>query len=489
MFRWYEKAEVCYAYLSDVRCASKLPGEDYSQFSQSKWFTRGWTLQELLAPDYVDFNDQTWTWIGSKGSLDTAIRNVTGIADLVDYRKASVAQKMSWASRRETTRVEDLSYCLLGLFGVHMPPLYGEGENAFIRLQREIMSTTDDDSLLAWITVRSGYEGGLLATSPRMFVGCSSVVRVVWDPNRPPHTMSSKGLCVHLKLVPRKDGIEEFLAPLNCAFDGGLFSRDWSRQVIALQICRRVSENTSPWYRHGGLAKMKIVSREVAKTDRTVIYVPQQLRLSPSEEQIQTQHWKIAHICFTLASVFRTGLKHEKYFAGQSGANWTRKFVPGFEHGSMVLDISAHASFPVRAAITLEKLAKYSDPLNKPYTGPENYFQKIAIVFGLSNGRPWIDIMVLAKNEDIRLILKASLPAMPASDGDRATNLEGAVPARTLSTGLDRVSRKFFGGSLNGRLMTVKGRLYQLLVEVTYDPEGKLRWPVRAPLSPESSFV
>jgi hypothetical protein len=132
MFRWYEKAVVCYAYLSDVASASEDPRRDRFQFSQSKWFQRGWTLQELLAPSYVDFFDQTWTWIGSKGSLDAAIRDITGIADLVNYKKASVAQKMSWASYRETTRIEDMSYCLFGLFGVHMPPLYGEGENAFM---------------------------------------------------------------------------------------------------------------------------------------------------------------------------------------------------------------------------------------------------------------------------------------------------------------------------------------------------------------------
>ncbi|PMD16890.1 hypothetical protein NA56DRAFT_730642, partial [Hyaloscypha hepaticicola] len=145
MFRWYKKAEVCYAYLSDVSSASDDPRNFPSQFSQSKWFTRGWTLQELLAPHYVDFFDQTWTWIGSKGSLNAVISQITGIADLVCYKEASVAQKMSWASYRETTRIEDLSYCLLGLFGVHMPPLYGEGENAFMRLQREIMNTTDDE--------------------------------------------------------------------------------------------------------------------------------------------------------------------------------------------------------------------------------------------------------------------------------------------------------------------------------------------------------
>jgi hypothetical protein len=279
MFRWYERAQVCYAYLSDVSSASDDPRKIPSQFSQSKWFERGWTLQELLAPNYVDFFDQTWTWIGSKGSLDAVICHVTGIADLVHYKEASVAQKMSWASYRETTRIEDLSYCLLSLFGVHMPPLYGEGENAFMRLQREIMNTTDDESLLAWQAIDGGYRDGLLATSPRMFADSSSVVRVVWDPNRPPHTMTSKGLCVHLKLVPTStEEIAtacELLAPLNCASERDLSRGDKSGQVIALQISRRVLENTSHWHRHEGLEVMKIDPKEWAEIDRTMLYVPQ----------------------------------------------------------------------------------------------------------------------------------------------------------------------------------------------------------------------
>jgi hypothetical protein len=258
MFRWYEKAEVCYAYLSDVSSASEDPRKNDSQFSQSKWFKRGWTLQELLAPNYVDFFDQTWTWIGSKGNLDAVIRKITGIADLVAYKEASVAKKMSWASYRETTRIEDMSYCLLGLFGVYMPPLYGEGENAFMRLQLEIMKTTDDESLLAWKENDGGYQHGLLATSPIMFADSSRVVRMVWDPDRPPHTMSSKGLCVHFKLVPRDDGYKGFLAPLNCAFEGDLPRGDWSGQVIALKIFRFFRGNTFRWYRYRELEKINI---------------------------------------------------------------------------------------------------------------------------------------------------------------------------------------------------------------------------------------
>jgi hypothetical protein len=478
MFRWYEKAEVCYAYLSDVSSASEDPRKNDSQFSQSKWFKRGWTLQELLAPNYVDFFDQTWTWIGSKGNLDAVIRKITGIADLVAYKKASVAQKMSWASYRETTRIEDMSYCLLGLFGVHMPPLYGEGENAFMRLQLEIMKTTDDESLLAWKENDGGYQHGLLATSPRMFADSSSVVRKVWDAERTPHTMSSKGLCVHFKLVPRHDGKEGFLAPLNCAFEGDLSTGDRFSQVIALHLSRNVWEYH--WRRSDELEITDIDPRGWSETDRTMLYVPQLLE---EDYEFIYDIEKCVAINFSLDSLFGTGLKLGKYLAGKCGAVWTRDVGAGVDSCSLVVSISTDAILPVWAAITLDEFARHSGPRDEIYTEPENYSQKVAIVVGVSNGRPWIDIMVLDKNQDIEQILEASLSAKMASDRHGAVDFEGTVSARTLATGLDRVSRKFLGSSLNGRLMTGGGSsLSELIVEVTYDLGGKLRWPVRAPL-------
>jgi hypothetical protein len=107
MFSWYERSEACYAYLSDVKSTNQTPQQFNTEFQNSKWFTRGWTLQELLAPDYVDFFSKDWTWIGSKSNLEDLVRDVTGIRDLWSYKGASVAQKMSWASKRETTRIED----------------------------------------------------------------------------------------------------------------------------------------------------------------------------------------------------------------------------------------------------------------------------------------------------------------------------------------------------------------------------------------------
>ena len=163
MYVWYERAAICYAYLSDVH-TSASSSESYEacadidllrQFDQSRWFTRGWCLQELLAPYNVVFFSSKWVSIGSRVSLGEAITKVTKIEldFLIKARPlsdASVAKRMSWAAFRQTKRPEDVAYCLMGLFQVHMPLLYGEGSKAFLRLQEEIIKQSDDQSLFLW---------------------------------------------------------------------------------------------------------------------------------------------------------------------------------------------------------------------------------------------------------------------------------------------------------------------------------------------------
>jgi hypothetical protein len=148
MFRWYERAVVCYVYLSDIHST------EASDINTAKWFRRGWTLQELLAPATVRFYTASWNFIGTKLDLISTITSVTGIdADTLrgaDLDHISIAKKMSWAATRETTRVEDGAYCLLGIFDVNMPLLYGEAERAFQRLQEEILKVSNDQSLFAW---------------------------------------------------------------------------------------------------------------------------------------------------------------------------------------------------------------------------------------------------------------------------------------------------------------------------------------------------
>ena len=160
MFAWYKNSIECYAYLVDV--LAEAGSEAFKKaFRSSEWFLRGWTLQELIAPKDVLFFNQAWTMIGTRYSLGQEISSITGIeADTWDPWKwrisyLSIARRMSWASRRVCTREEDMAYCLLGIFEINMPLLYGEGgSRAFRRLQLEILKTSDDESIFAWYSVR-----------------------------------------------------------------------------------------------------------------------------------------------------------------------------------------------------------------------------------------------------------------------------------------------------------------------------------------------
>ena len=136
MYRWYKNAAVCYAYLSDITAA------DYTAhgLGASRWFTRGWTLQELIAPKTLVFFSSGWEKLSTKHLLQHKLEAITGVPrafllDNKDVTEASVAMRLSWAARRETSRLEDVAYCLLGLFDINMPLIYGECEKAFQRLQ------------------------------------------------------------------------------------------------------------------------------------------------------------------------------------------------------------------------------------------------------------------------------------------------------------------------------------------------------------------
>ena len=155
-FRWYQLATVCYVYLEDVLYKGKVD-ESFADLQMARWFTRGWTLQELIAPTHVVFFDAEWRQIGTKAGLSDDLQRITKVpasclrnGSPVALARYSVAEKMSWAAARNTTRLEDIAYCLLGLFDVYMPLLYGEGRRAFWRLQSEILKQTTDQSLFAW---------------------------------------------------------------------------------------------------------------------------------------------------------------------------------------------------------------------------------------------------------------------------------------------------------------------------------------------------
>ncbi|KAF9017160.1 heterokaryon incompatibility protein-domain-containing protein [Rhodocollybia butyracea] len=153
MYRYYSKAEICYAYLADMQ--SGLSRSSNSGLHVCKWFTRGWTLQELIAPKTVIFFAKDWEKIGTKASLQEILTEITGIpSDILlsraDLSEMSIAARMSWAAGRQMTRIEDRAYLLMGVFGVFMPMIYGKGEHAFIRLQEEILKVSDDHTIFTW---------------------------------------------------------------------------------------------------------------------------------------------------------------------------------------------------------------------------------------------------------------------------------------------------------------------------------------------------
>ena len=142
MFRWYRGAARCYVYLSDVSVGMPRNNRWRDVLESSRWFTRGWTLQELLAPKSVEFLTSDGFLIGDKSLLEEEIHDITGIAiDALRGRPLSdfsVSERMNWATKRTTTRKEDEAYSLLGIFDVNMPLIYGEREKALIRLREEI---------------------------------------------------------------------------------------------------------------------------------------------------------------------------------------------------------------------------------------------------------------------------------------------------------------------------------------------------------------
>ncbi|KAI2466938.1 HET-domain-containing protein [Annulohypoxylon bovei var. microspora] len=210
MFRWYAHSAMCIVFLADLPPESSF--EDH--FPRCRWLTRGWTLQELVAPRTLEFYDASWRLRGRKPELNSYLASVTRIDEAVlrdsqSMFEVPIARRMSWASMRQTTRVEDKAYCLMGIFGVNMPMIYGEGERAFTRLQEEIAKDTTDPSLFAWVDLDPGTAGwmqqnyrGIFARSPREFASCHSLRPRIRDAVLDKEfTITNKGLRIETALV------------------------------------------------------------------------------------------------------------------------------------------------------------------------------------------------------------------------------------------------------------------------------------------------
>jgi hypothetical protein len=428
--------------------------------SRSKWFTRGWTLQELLAPKTVVFFDQDWVDIGTKSSLAPLISAVTGIKDLFLFKTASVAQKMSWAAKRETTRVEDRAYCLMGLFEVNMPLLYGEGEKAFLRLQLEILRTTDDESIFAWTedgkpdSLRKSaiWESrGLLASSPTEFGFSGDVQRRTFDADRPPYSMTNKGLrieplLVQSKLVPsiilnssdfpdRDDDL--YLMPLNCG-------RIAETGHLAIYL-RRFEDR----FMRAGSSKLIMFERPRgvdpynAALQRIIVYVREpdvlSTSLSPSTKRPCIFSIRMRSLLKYSISVSR------RFIHVQRGMNyWDKDTLDGPQ---LVRILGLDESYNACAEIW--------------FTGNESEAFSVVI-----SPRGLINLLVPRENQslqEVALSFASVASAMPFVD---------RISKRLRSGRSVSVSLKKAGDS--------RGQKYW--IDVTVDPEGYLQWPEPLPL-------
>jgi len=274
MFRWYCDAVICYAYISDITAGGRR------SLSECRWLTRGWTLQEMIAPDRVHFYDVNWDCLGSRISLAAQLSESSGIHASVLLRRHpipsikvqtgigvviglearklhtaelaksecrcckraeeeyvhvmmdrfSVAQKMKWASKRTTTREEDIAYCLMGLFDVNMPLLYGEGQKAFYRLQKAILEISSDHSILAFRTDPfMGFffgQSSLLASDPTVF---RDEIHNMQMPTRGTHiNLSGTTISIEILICPLERSPtygSNYLGILDCAIDGDSYMR------------------------------------------------------------------------------------------------------------------------------------------------------------------------------------------------------------------------------------------------------------------------
>ena len=316
MYVWYKNATTCYAYLADVEpvltVGKSKPKIPLASFKRSRWFTRGWTLQELIAPARVEFFSGDWSLFGTKTLLHSTLSEVTGIDEATltgsrNLREVSIAKKMSWASKRVTTRVEDIAYCLLGIFGVNLPLLYGEGEKAFVRLQEEIMRNSDDQSLFAWGLTQEEYDTvhaslpdtertsvsqpsslwGFLARSPAAFENSSNIVPYRnWEASKP-YSMTNQGLRLELPVI-QHEGFKEYTAILACHYEDNYLG------PLGIYISPVASADGDQfardvWYMHPVL----IVPQHAAQAKLRTIYIRQDVLLPTVRDFDRRDHFLV----------------------------------------------------------------------------------------------------------------------------------------------------------------------------------------------------
>ncbi|KAI1032041.1 hypothetical protein LB504_000095 [Fusarium proliferatum] len=316
MFRWYQNAGVCYAHLSDVDFVSLPDDTDLdsstnrlriagkNDFIGAKWFTRGWTLQELLAPHYLIFVDRQWRHMGTRESWALEIEKASKIEachlnafNPTDFSSCSTAMRFSWASGRETTVEEDESYSLLGLFGISLPLIYGEGgRQAFNRLQRQLIHVYHDDSVFAWKSSQSDPKPGIgiLARSVKDFWGASKVTAGQYGNA---YSMTNRGLEITSKYWRQRSNPDGVIVRLNCRIGSASDTEDketglhlthdavtdvYYRSRIH-ELCDIGQLNPSDWYEEGRREPLFIRADNYLETATSsamfVIEYPEQIQI------------------------------------------------------------------------------------------------------------------------------------------------------------------------------------------------------------------
>ncbi|KAK4892930.1 hypothetical protein LTR27_008658 [Elasticomyces elasticus] len=273
MYDWYCNAEVCYALLSDVDDNRTLTGDDDAvdieyrspvynveraqQFRRSRWFRRGWTLQELLAPRRVVFYSKDWTVFDDSPDLLPTVSEITNIPEAVlrhekRLAECSYAQRLSWAYGRETNLIEDQAYSLIGILDICMPPSYGEGSRAFKRLQHHVLDEEDGMSGLAWNSQDPAQSSCLLAPALECFRGCGDVERRTLGQTTVKIHRTIIGLSGCFPAILRSSAVGEHIyIPLNCYHSGE------PDKVLALSL--RVSHK---YLRRGGIVECYVSPTE-----------------------------------------------------------------------------------------------------------------------------------------------------------------------------------------------------------------------------------
>lgn len=303
MYRWYQSSAVCYVFLGDV---SSGPPSD--RLTASRWFTRGWTLQDLLAPRDLRFYDQQWNLLGTRQTLAHWLHLRTGIGEEIlnggSFSRYSIAQRMSWVSDRVTFRDEDIAYCLLGIFGVHIPFLYGEGrENAFLRLQLEIMKNFDDDTIYSW-PIQGDYQPGLLADSPKAFAGCQHTEAIPSPRSYSQFSFTSRGFSINVQATPWI--VDTYLVPLfykvspsNASTDGhlhGIFLRKLSedQQYARIKYNGRTFMQLDASYWTHQMQNQALGERRVRPIQQIEVYVRQTVKVGTSDYNDRINGFRIA---------------------------------------------------------------------------------------------------------------------------------------------------------------------------------------------------